>query len=177
VRDFARKSELQMKPLDINQIVRTVVKFTELEARQHGATVRLDLDAELPPVQADSIMIEQVIGNLVRNAVEAMAEAHSPRREVTIRTRPIDGDTVEIKIGDTGPGIDGAVINQVFDQFFTTKQQGVGMGLSISRSIIESHGGSVRAESGRDGGATFLFTLQASEQQVSTHERADSLHS
>ena len=113
---------------------------------------------------------------MVRNAVEAMAEAHSPLREVTIRTRAIDGDAVEIKIGDTGPGIDGAIIDQVFDQFFTTKQQGVGMGLSISRSIIESHGGSVRAESGRDGGATFRFTLQASEQQVNRHERADSLH-
>jgi len=176
VRDFVRKSELQMKPSDINQIVRAVVKFTELEARQQGATVRLSLDAELPPVRADSIMIEQVICNLVRNAVEAMAEADSPRREITIRTQPIDGDTVEIKIGDTGPGIAGAVIDQVFDQFFTTKQQGVGMGLSISRSIIESHGGSVSAESGRDGGATFRFTLQTSEQHVSRHERADSLH-
>lgn len=176
VRDFVRKSELQMKPLDINQVVRTVVKFTELEARQQGAIVRLDLDAELPRVQADAIMIEQVICNLVRNAVEAMAEAHSPRREVTILTRQVGGDAVEIEVGDTGPGIDGAVIDQVFDQFFTTKPEGVGMGLSISRSIVESHGGRVRAESGRDGGATFRFTLQASEQQMSRHERADSLH-
>lgn len=176
VRDFVRKSELQMKPSDINQIVGAVVKFTELEARQQGATVRLDLDAELPPVQADSIMIEQVICNVVRNAVEAMAEARSPRREITIRTRPIDGDSVEIKIGDTGPGIAGAVIDRVFDQFFTTKPQGVGMGLSISRSIIESHGGGVSAESGSDGGATFRFTLRTREQQVSRHERADSLH-
>ena len=117
VRDFVRKSEVQMKPADINQIVRTVVKFTELEARQQGATVRLDLDAELPRVQADAIMIEQVICNLVRNAVEAMAEAHSPRREVTLRTRRISSDAVEIEIGDTGPGIDGTVIDQVFDQF------------------------------------------------------------
>lgn len=176
VRDFVRKSELQMKPVDINQTVRTLVKFTELETRQQGATVRLDLDAEVPRVQADAIMIEQVICNLVRNAVEAMAEAHSRRREVTIRTRPIGGDIVEIEIGDTGPGIDEAVIDQVFDQFFTTKPEGVGMGLSISRSIIESHGGRVRAESGRDGGATFRFTLQASEQQANRHERVDSLH-
>jgi Signal transduction histidine kinase regulating C4-dicarboxylate transport system len=165
-----------MKPVDINQTVRTLVKFTELETRQQGATVRLDLDAEVPRVQADAIMIEQVICNLVRNAVEAMAEAHSRRREVTIRTRPIGGDIVEIEIGDTGPGIDEAVIDQVFDQFFTTKPEGVGMGLSISRSIIESHGGRVRAESGRDGGATFRFTLQASEQQANRHERVDSLH-
>lgn len=176
VRDFVRKSELQMKPLDINQIVRTVVKFTEHEARQQGAIVRLDLDAGLPRVQADAIMIEQVICNLVRNSVEAMAEAQSQRREVTIRTRLIGGELVEIEVGDTGPGIDGAIIDQVFDQFFTTKPDGVGMGLSISRSIVESHGGRVRAESGGNGGTTFRFTLQASTQQPSRHERADSLH-
>lgn len=169
VRDFVRKSELQMKPFDINQIVYTVVKFTELEARQQGAIVRLDLHAQLPRVQTDAIMIEQVICNLVRNAFEAMAEAKSHRREVTICTRPFNGDAVEIEVGDTGPGIDGAVIDQVFDQFFTTKSEGIGMGLSISRSIVESHGGRVRAESGKDGGATFRFTLPISEQQVSTY--------
>lgn len=176
VRDFVRKSELQVKPVDINQTVRTVVKFTELETRQQGATVRLDLDAEVPRVQADAIMIEQVICNLVRNATEAMAEANSRRREVTIRTRPIGDDAVEVEISDTGPGIDEAVIDQLFDQFFTTKPEGVGMGLSISRSIIESHGGRVRAESRRDDGATFRFTLQVSEQQANRHERADSIH-
>ena len=166
VRDFVRKRELEMKPLDINHIVHTVVKFTELEARQQGAIVRLDLNGQLPRVQADAIMIEQVICNLVRNAFEAMAEAKSRRREVTIRTRPFDAYAVEIEVGDTGPGIDGALIDQVFDQFFTTKPEGIGMGLSISRSIIESHGGRVRAESGKDGGATFYLTLPISEQQV-----------
>ncbi|TRZ55138.1 MAG: PAS domain S-box protein [Rhodocyclaceae bacterium] len=176
VRDFVRKSDLQMRPLDINQTVRTVVKFTELEARQQGATVRLDLDADLPRVQGDAIMIEQVICNLVRNAVEAMAEGQSPRREVTIRTRPIDGVAIEVETVDTGPGIDGGIIDQVFDQFFTTKPDGVGMGLSISRSIVESHGGRIRAESGRDGGATFRFTLQAGQQRVRRHDHADSLH-
>lgn len=176
VRDFVRKSELKMEPLDVNQIVRTVVKFTELEARQQGAIVRLDLDPVLPRVRADAIMIEQVIGNLVRNAAEAMAEACSRRREVIIRTRLIGGNAVEVEVGDTGPGIDAAVIDQVFDQFFTTKPEGVGMGLSISRSIVESHGGDVRAESGRDGGATFRFTLPASAKQMSRYEQADSLH-
>lgn len=169
VRDFVRKSELQVKPLDIKQIVHTVVKFTELEARQQGAIVRLDLNVQLPRVQADAIMIEQVICNLVRNALEAMTEAKSHRREVTISARPFHDDAVEIEVGDTGPGIDGALIDQVFDQFFTTKPEGIGMGLSISRSIIESHGGRVRAESGKDGGATFRFTLPISDQQVSNY--------
>jgi PAS domain S-box-containing protein len=176
VRDFVRKSELKTKPMDINQIVRAVVKFTEHEARHHRTMVRLQLDPKLPKVAADSIMIEQVICNLVRNSVEAMAEANSARRDITIRTHMLGDDSVEIEIADTGPGIDEAVIDQVFDQFFTTKREGVGMGLSISRSIVESHGGHVRAESGGTG-ATFRFTLPTSEQQTTKHERADSLHS
>ena len=176
VRDFVRKRELQTKPMDINQIVRAVVKFTEHEARHQRTMVRLELDSKLPKVLADSIMIEQVICNLVRNAIEAMAEASSARREITIHTRLFSSDVVEIEIGDTGPGFDEAVIDQVFDQFFTTKRDGVGMGLSISRSIVESHGGQVRAESGATG-ATFRFTLPTSKRQTNTHERADSLHS
>lgn len=176
VRDFVRKSELKTKSMDINQIVRAVVKFTEHEARHHRTLVRLQLDPQLPKVEVDAIMIEQVICNLVRNAVEAMAEGNSPHREITIHTRMAGNEAVEIEIADTGPGVDEAVMDQVFDQFFTTKQDGVGMGLSISRSIIESHGGHVRAESGRTG-ATFRFTLPTSEQQTTRHERADSLHS
>jgi two-component system sensor kinase FixL len=176
VRDFVRKSELKTKPMDINQIVRAVVKFTEHEARHHRTMMHLQLDPKLPKVEADSIMIEQVICNLVRNAVEAMAEANSPRREITIRTHLFGNDAIEIEIGDTGPGIDEAIMDQVFDQFFTTKPDGVGMGLSISRSIIESHGGHVRAESGGTG-ASFRFTLPTSEGQTTKHERADSLHS
>jgi PAS domain S-box-containing protein len=177
VRDFVRKSEPQLKPMDVNQIVRAVVKFTEHEARQHRTLVHLKLDPHLPKVQADAIMIEQVICNLVRNAVEAMAEANSPRREVSIHTRPFGARAIEIEIADTGPGIDEAVIDQVFDQFFTTKHQGVGMGLAISRSIVEAHGGEVRAETARGGGAILRFTLKLSEHQAHKRERADSLHS
>jgi C4-dicarboxylate-specific signal transduction histidine kinase len=166
VRDFVRKSELQVKPVNINHIVHSVVKFTELEARQYGATVALQLAQNLPPVLADSIMVEQVICNIVHNAFEAMAEAHSAQRAVDISTRAIDGNAIEVEVVDTGPGIDGAVIDQVFDPFFTTKVEGVGMGLSISRSIIEMHGGRVRAESGKQGGTTFRFTLPMSEHRA-----------
>ena len=176
VRDFVRKSEPRMTAVDINQVVRSVVKFTEHEARQHETVVTLQLAPQQPRVWADSIMIEQVVCNLVRNAVEAMAETRSQRREILIRTVPHDGDIVEIEVVDTGPGIDETVIDNVFDQFFTTKTEGVGMGLSISRSIVESHGGSIRAES-RAGGATFRFTLQAIPVKLSRDERRYSLHS
>lgn len=177
VRDFVRKSEPRMTAVDINQVVRSVVKFTELEARQHETIVTLQLAPEQPRVWADSIMVEQVICNLVRNAMEAMAEMRSLRREVMIRTVPHGENAIEIEVVDTGPGIDGAVIDQVFDQFFTTKPEGVGMGLSISRSIVESHGGSIRAESRAGGGATFRFTLQAIPLRLSSDERRYSLHS
>ena len=177
VRDFVRKSEPRMTAVDINQVVRSVAKFTELEARQHEAVVTLQLAPEQPRVWADSIMVEQVISNLVRNAMEAMDEARSPRREVVIRSVQQDNDVVEVEVIDTGPGIDGALIDQVFDQFFTTKPEGVGMGLSISRSIVESHGGSIRAESRAGGGATFRFSLKAIPMLLNRDERRYSLHS
>jgi PAS domain S-box-containing protein len=176
VRDFVRKRETRMTAVDINQVVRSAAKLTELESRQQYAHVTLDLAPDQPRVWADSIMIEQVICNLVRNAVEAMAEARSTHREVTVRTSRQDGDTVEIEVSDSGPGIDGAVIDQVFDQFFTTKPEGVGMGLSISRSIVESHGGNLRAESRAEGGATFRFTLRAIGRTLATNERRYSFH-
>ncbi len=177
VRDFVRKSEPRMTAVDINQIVRGVVKFTELETRQHNAVVTLDLAPEQPRVWADAIMIEQVICNLMRNAVEAMDEARSRWREVRVRTLPQGADSIEIEVIDTGPGIDGALIDQVFDQFFTTKVEGVGMGLSISRSIVEAHRGRIRAESRSGGGATFRFTLPAVPRISPLDERRYSLHS
>ncbi|MBK8761354.1 MAG: PAS domain S-box protein [Sulfuritalea sp.] len=177
VRDFVRKREPRLKSLDVNQIVRAVVKFTEHEARHQCTHVRLNLDPLLPKVAADAIMIEQVIVNLVRNAIEAMTEVTPSRREIVIQTRLFESDSVEVEVADTGPGIEGGLIDQVFDQFFTTKPEGVGMGLAISRSIIESHGGKIRAESSRDGGAILRFTLKISAQQSHRRERADSIHS
>ena len=177
VRDFVRKSEPRMTAVDINQVVRSVAKFTELEARQHETVLTLQLAPRQPRVWADSIMIEQVVCNLVRNAMEAMSEARCLRREVIVRTVQPGDETIEVEVIDTGPGIDGAVIDQVFDQFFTTKPEGVGMGLSISRSIVESHGGSIRAESRANGGATFRFTLKAIPIRVNRDERRYSLHS
>lgn len=177
VRDFVRKSEPRMTAVDLNQVVRGVAKFTEHEARQHETVVTLQLAPQQPRVWADAIMVEQVICNLVRNAMEAMAEARTSRREILVRTVPQGERAVEVEVIDTGPGIDGAVIDQVFDQFYTTKHDGVGMGLSISRSIVESHGGSIRAESRMGGGATFRFTLRAIPVRLPRDERRYSLHS
>ena len=176
VRDFVRKRETRMTAVDINLVARSAVKLTELETRQQHALVSLDLAPEQPRVWADSIMIEQVICNLLRNAVEAMAEARVVRREVLIRTCRLDDETIEVMVGDTGPGFDGDTINRIFDQFFSTKPDGIGMGLSISRSIVESHGGSLRAESRAGGGAALRFTLRAIGRTLATNERRYSFH-
>ncbi len=169
VREFVRKRELDLVPVDINQTVRTVAKFVEMEACQHGATVLLDLMPDLPRVQADAIMVEQVLYNLVRNAFEAMTEAHALQRVVSIRTTANAGDRIDIEVSDTGPEVDAVVIEQMFDQFFSTKLEGVGMGLSISRSIIESHGGQLNVHRAQRGGMAFVCALPVSVESGVAH--------
>jgi PAS domain S-box-containing protein len=165
VRDFVRKREPVLADADLGQIVRSVGRFAEMEAAHQDVTLRLELAPALPRVRADAIMIEQVVGNLVRNAIEAMAEARSEPREVSVRViareRARDAAAVEIEVADTGPGIDAVRREQVFDPFFTTKPEGMGMGLSISRSIVEAHGGGIHAGERAGGGAAFVFWLPA----------------
>ncbi len=175
VREFVRRRELVLGPADVNQIARSVAHFAEIEARQHEAVVRLDLSPRLPPAVADPIMVEQVIGNLVRNAIDAMTEARSPQREITLRTARRDG-SVEVEVADTGPGIDAALVEQVFEPFFTTKHDGVGMGLSISRSIVEAHGGRIAVDSAAGRGATFRFSLPLAAQEVQRGGNRHGLH-
>ncbi|MBE7417859.1 MAG: PAS domain S-box protein [Ideonella sp.] len=166
LREFVRKRELERVAIDINLVVRSVAQFAEIEARQHATRLRLELAGGLAPAHADPIMVEQVIGNLVRNAIDAMDEAHSPCREITVRTARADGAAIGVEVSDTGPGIMAGLVEQVFDPFFTTKPDGVGMGLSISRSIVESHGGRIGVRSRPGGGATFGFTLPVFSQEV-----------
>ena len=123
-------------------------------------STKLELGEELPSVVVDAIQIEQVILNLVRNSMEAMHDADRPIRELTIRTRVVDDQFVEVIVSDTGPGMDEHTQSKVFEPFVTTKEgSSMGMGLSISRSIIESHHGSLWVESKIDNGASFYFTL------------------
>lgn len=175
VREFVRRRELVLAAADVNQIARSVAHFAEIDARQHDAVVRLDLAPRLPPAQADSIMVEQVIGNLVRNAIDAMTEARSPQREITLRTAQRDG-AVEVEVADTGPGIAADLADQVFEPFFTTKHDGVGMGLSISRSIVEAHGGRIAVDGAAGGGATFRFSLPLAARERHEGRQRHSLH-
>jgi two-component system sensor kinase FixL len=162
LRSFVRKQEPKRERVDLNDLVRDVARLAVSETRQHKTTMRLHLAAELPPIQADGIQIEQVILNLVRNGLEAMHHPSAEEAVLSIRTAVNDDDTVEVAVSDSGEGLAPEHADKMFDPFFTTKAHGLGMGLSISRSIIEAHGGRLWATPNPERGATFRFTVPVS---------------
>lgn len=168
LRSLIRKEAPRQDWVDLNELVGEVLRLLEPETRQHAVTVRVHADARLPALIADRIQIEQVILNLVRNAVEAMREVEG-RRELDIRTIAVGDDLVEVSVRDTGPGLPAALVDHVFDPFVSTKPAGLGMGLSISRTIIEAHQGRLWA-SASVGGAHFHFTLPAPAHVVPASE-------
>jgi signal transduction histidine kinase len=131
------------------------------EAQAHGASVRLDLAPALPSVVGDRVQLQQVVLNLVINAIQAMASDTARPRELSIRSRQHEAGQVLIEVADSGHGIGSKNSDQLFKAFFTTKPAGMGMGLSICRSIIEAHGGTVWATDNMPRGAVFHFTLPA----------------
>jgi C4-dicarboxylate-specific signal transduction histidine kinase len=158
-RDFVRRADSPCVSTDLNQLARNVEHLLQIEARMYCAEVELVLDPSLPEVIADPIQIEQVLINLVKNAMEAVAGMPDGRRNVTLRTARGPDDTIEITVSDTGAGISAEDLDRLFQPFFTTKSDGMGMGLSISRSIARAHGGRLEAANRPDGGATFHFLL------------------
>ena len=157
IRAFLEKGEMQRFEEDINQVVEEASALAFIGSGEKGVTVGLELGADLPPVLIDKVQIQQVILNLVRNSIEAMAE--SERRQVTITTSRAEAESVEVAICDTGPGLAEEVLDRLFEPFVTTRAEGMGVGLSISRSIIEAHGSRLEATPNPGGGTTFRFTL------------------
>jgi PAS domain S-box-containing protein len=164
IRQLVGKREPEVLPVDINNISREVLDMETSEAKQKSIALQTQLDENLPSVLADRIEIEQVILNLVRNAFEAMNQTEDGQRYLTIQTTRTDEDKVMIAVKDTGKGLSPDEAEKVFDSFFTTSPNGLGIGLSISRTIIEAHNGHLWAESNPDRGATFKFTLPISGQ-------------
>ena len=160
LRNFVSKGEPHRSAVQVNAMVREVLSVCRVDIRRHSATIRLRLTDNLPTVSVDMIQIEQVLVNLLRNGLEAMTSADPAGREMLIRTFYNDKQQVQISVSDAGEGLPkGFHPEKVFEAFFTTKKEGMGMGLAISRSIIEAHGGRLWAERNPDRGTTFHFTL------------------
>ncbi len=157
MRQFIQKGETEHQLEDINKVVEEASALALVGARESGILVRMELSAGLPPLTLDRIQIQQVVLNLVRNATEALAGCK--RRELAIRTGQPSDAAVMVEVADTGPGLNEGVKNQLFQPFVTTKPKGMGLGLSISRSIIEAHGGRLQGGANPDGGVTFRFSL------------------
>lgn len=162
VRSFIQKKEPERKQIDVNDTIRAVSSLLRTDAHEHDSDIVLELADDLPPVTADSIEVQQVVVNLVHNGVEVMAQSAPAPRLLTIRTATRDG-TVEIAVHNSGREIPAEDLDQLFRPFFTTKSTGLGMGLSISRTIAETHGGSLWATSSRESGTEFHFTLPVAD--------------
>jgi two-component system sensor kinase FixL len=167
LRDFVARGESEKRVESLSKLIEEAGALGLAGAREQGVLLRFTLNPEYDSVLVDRVQIQQVLVNLFRNALEAMA--HSPQRELIASTTKVTGDMIEVAIFDTGHGIPADVMSNLFQTFYTTKETGMGVGLSISRSIIEAHGGRMWAESNHSGGATFRFTLPAASTESVTN--------
>jgi signal transduction histidine kinase len=160
IRNFARRGKPHYATIQINEIFDDIADFLNLEARRYQIDLHYDIAPELPRVRADALQVQQVILNLVRNALDAMsADAGLEVGLLVISVRAAALSEVEIAVQDSGPGLTPEALNQLLHPFFTTKLDGLGLGLSISQSIIEAHGGRLWATPNAGRGVTFHFTL------------------
>jgi two-component system, LuxR family, sensor kinase FixL len=167
LRDFVSRGDSEKRVESLSKLVEEAGALGLAGAREQGVRLRFSLDPHHDLVLVDRVQIQQVLVNLFRNALEAMA--HSSQRELVASNALVADDMIEIAVTDTGPGFQEDVMQNLFQTFFTTKETGMGVGLSISRSIIEAHGGRMWAEANPSGGATFRFTLPAASSESLAH--------
>lgn len=160
LRDYVRDQQPRLEATDVANLLTHCATLIQPEARRHGVEVDIAPDAGLPTVWVDGLLIQQVVINLARNAVEAMSEAGTERPQVSIRAQAV-ADGVRIDVRDNGPGMTAEQADNLFEPFFSTKGGGMGIGLSLCRSIVESHGGQISATSSRGEGTTFSVQLPA----------------
>ena len=159
VRDFVKKSEPNRGAVKVAEIIDEVIGFAETDVRKAGVHINVSVPPDLPAVYADKIMIEQVVFNLVKNGIEAMHDTPRSERELAISARANGEDFIEVNVADRGPGVPAGQSERLFAPFYTTKPEGMGMGLNICRSIIEFHHGRLWTVANSGGGSVFSFTL------------------
>ena len=159
IRALTRRAQMPREKLDLNDTIREVLALVGDEAKGKSVIIRTRFAEDLSPVSGDRVQLQQVVLNLVMNGIEAMSSVGERARELVITTRNVDADRVQASVEDSGTGLDPNTIDKIFDSFYTTKPGGMGMGLSISRSILQAHGGRLWATA-RDGpGTSFHFSL------------------
>jgi C4-dicarboxylate-specific signal transduction histidine kinase len=159
MKNFLRRTEPRQTSVDLNQLVQEALALSGRDIRLSSTHLQLDLASDLPVVMADRIQIEQVVLNLLRNALDAMQDTPQEERILTVRTRRTNKGEEEIAVSDTGCGLSADTQERLFQAFFTTKPGGMGMGLAISRTILAAHGGRLEATPHAVRGATFSLTL------------------
>jgi PAS domain S-box-containing protein len=162
-RRFARKQELNRQWVNTDGLLFDALRLMEPDVAKHGIAMDLRVSGLLPQVYVDPIQLQQVVVNLLRNAVEAVMGEQEDNRHVTLQAGRPRGDAIEIAVIDTGHGLKAESVDRLFDTFFTTKSDGLGMGLSLSRRIVEAHGGELSAQANNDRGMTFCVLLPVSE--------------
>jgi C4-dicarboxylate-specific signal transduction histidine kinase len=166
IRDHIKKAPPQQHHFDLNDIIGEAIGLARSAIAGHTVSLHTHFTEKLPPVRGDRIQLQQVLLNLVLNAVEAMDAVEAKARELSISTEQTRTKGVLVTVRDSGPGIDPENLERVFEAFYTTKSSGVGMGLAICRSIIEAHGGRLWAETNELRGAVFRFTLSNAENSL-----------
>lgn len=166
IRALSKRKDPQRTALDVNDVIQETLGLIEAELSRNHVSVSADLAPALPTVFADRVQLQQVILNLAMNGIESMLTASERPRELAVGSRLADDNRVAVTIRDNGTGFSSDETEQFFEPFFTTKPQGTGMGLSISRNIVEAHGGDIRACANADHGATFEFLLPLAAKAV-----------
>ncbi|HKV36275.1 MAG TPA: ATP-binding protein [Pyrinomonadaceae bacterium] len=172
VRNLVKKSPPRNYPVDLNEVIREVLALAQSQANRNHVFVKQELANDLPLVLGDRVQLQQVILNLVINGIEAIGKSRDGERVLAVRSSRDESDNLIVAVRDTGGGIEPENAERLFDAFFTTKQDGMGMGLAISRTIIESHGGRLWATSNSPKGAVFQFQLPPASASAPASERA-----
>jgi C4-dicarboxylate-specific signal transduction histidine kinase len=166
IRDHIKKSPIRNDCFDLNRAINEVIELAKSATTENGVSVQTHLAERMNPVQGDRVQVQQVVLNLILNAIEAMGSVEAGARELLISTEKSQTNDALVIVRDSGPGLDPDCLKRVFEAFYTTKWGGMGMGLSICRSIIDAHGGRLWAEANEPGGAIFQFTVPSAEKEL-----------